>query len=442
MAGFGKQYFAAAQLDAAAANTEKYPSMNFNSSAASGVAESPYAWARLWTALLAGAIGSVGMWSVVVVLPAVQQEFSVLRADATLPYTLTMLGFGIGGIAMGKLADRFGIVIPLLIGAGLLFAGYTLSAAAPTLFLFALPHFLVGMGASATFAPMMADLSHWFTKRRGIAVTIVASGNYLAGAIWPPIVQYAMSTIGWRQTHVWIGVFVLLASVPLTLMFRRRIAMEEAKPVHASSSGASNALKISPNALMILLSVAGLSCCVAMSMPQVHIVAYCGDLGYGAARGAEMLSLMLAFGIVSRIASGFIADRVGGVGALLMGSFLQGVALFLYLFFDGLASLYVISILFGLFQGGIVPMYAVIVREYFPPREAGVRVGTVIFSTILGMAFGGWISGAIFDYTGSYQAAFANGLAWNLLNVSIAVWLLFSSRRKRPGTSTPAPAAA
>lgn len=410
--------------------------------AATGVAESPYAWARLWAALLAGAIGSVGMWSVVVILPAVQQEFSVLRADATLPYTLTMLGFGVGGIIMGRLADRYGIITPMLIGAASLFSGYMLSAASPSLFLFALCHLLIGLGASVTFAPMMADLSHWFTRRRGIAVTVAASGNYLAGAIWPPIVQYSMSTIGWRPTQVWIGIFVLAATVPLTLIFRRRIALAGAAVAGAGLARVPNALKMSPNVLMLALSVAGLSCCVAMAMPQVHIVAYCGDLGYGAARGAEMLSLMLAFGIVSRVGSGFIADRIGGVGALLIGSFLQGVALFLYLFFDGLASLYVISILFGLFQGGIVPMYAVIVREYFPPQEAGVRVGIVIFSTIVGMAFGGWISGAIFDYTGSYQAAFANGLAWNLLNVSIAAWLLLSSRPKRKSAAAGTPAAA
>jgi MFS family permease len=161
-----------------------------------------------------------------------------------------------------------------------------------------------------------------------------------------------------------------------------------------------------------------------MSMPQVHIVAYCGDLGYGPARGAEMLSLMLGLGIISRLATGVIADRVGGVATLLMGSTLQGVALVLYLLFDGLASLYVISALFGLFQGGIVPSYAIIVREYFPPREAGTRIGLVIMATLFGMALGGWMSGAIFDLTGSYRAAFANGLAWNLLNVSIATWLL------------------
>ena len=411
-------------------------------SVATGVAESRYAWMRLWTGLLAGAVGSVGMWSVVVILPAVQADFGVLRADATLPYTLTMLGFGIGGVTMGRLADRYGIVIPMLIGTASLSAGYLLSGIAPTLFLFALTHILIGMGASVTFAPMMADLSHWFTKRRGIAVAIAASGNYLAGAIWPPIGQYSTATMGWRPTQIWIGVFVLFAILPLTFVFRRRIALSEVVSANAAAAGARNALGLSSTALMVILSLAGIACCVAMSMPQVHIVAYCGDLGYGAARGAEMLSLMLAFGIISRVASGFVADRIGGVGTLLIGSFLQGVALFLYLFFDGLTSLYAISILFGLFQGGIVPMYAVIVREYFPPQEAGVRVGIVIFSTIIGMAFGGWISGAIFDYTGSYHAAFANGLAWNLLNVAIAAWLLLASRPKKQHASSGAVAAA
>jgi MFS family permease len=411
-------------------------------SAPTGVAESPYAWIRLWTALLAGAIGSVGMWSVVVILPAVQRDFGVLRADATLPYTLTMLGFGIGGISLGRIADKYGIVVPMLIGTVSLSIGYLLSGIAPTLFLFALTHILIGIGASVTFAPMMADLSHWFTKRRGIAVAMAASGNYVAGAIWPPIVQYSTATIGWRPTQLWIGIFVLIAILPLSLVFRRRIALSEVKAANAAAAGARNALGLSSNAIMIILSFAGIACCVAMSMPQVHIVAYCGDLGYGAARGAEMLSLMLAFGIISRVASGFVADKIGGVATLLIGSFLQGVALFLYLFFDGLTSLYVISILFGLFQGGIVPMYAVIVREYFPPQEAGVRVGIVIFSTIVGMALGGYISGAIFDYTGSYHAAFANGLAWNLLNVAITAWLLLASRPKKQGTSSQAPAAA
>jgi MFS family permease len=190
-------------------------------------------------------------------------------------------------------------------------------------------------------------------------------------------------------------------------------------------------LRLSPFTLQALLIVAGLACCVAMSMPQVHIVAYCADLGFGAQRGAEMLSLMLGFGIVSRLISGFISDKIGGLYTLLLGSALQGIALCLYIPFDGLASLYVVSALFGLFQGGIVPSYALIVREYFSPKEAGTRVGVVLMATLFGMALGGWLSGVIYDLTGSYQAAFLNGIAWNLLNVSIVLFLLWRLRGGR-----------
>ena len=167
-----------------------------------------------------------------------------------------------------------------------------------------------------------------------------------------------------------------------------------------------------------------------MAMPQVHIVSYCGDLGYGPARGAEMLSLMMAFGIVSRIGSGLIADRYGGMVTLMIGSVAQAVALFFYLFFSSLPSLYLISAMFGLFQGGIVPSYAIIVRETMPANEAATRVGIVIFASVFGMSFGGWISGVIFDWTGSYAAAFANGFAWNLLNVAIVLMLLLRGRQR------------
>ena len=291
---------------------------------------------------------------------------------------------------------------------------------------------LIGVGSAATFAPLLADTSHWFTRRRGIAVAIFASGNYLAGAIWPPIVQHFVETVGWRQTYFGIGVFCLATMLPLALALRRKLPMHE--PIVAGSLASARVerpLGLSPGALLALLSIAGFSCCVAMAMPQVHIVAYCGDLGYGPARGAQMLSLMLACGIVSRLASGWICDRIGGLRTLLLGSALQGIALLLFLPFDGMVSLYVISALFGLFQGGIVPSYAIIVREYFSPKEAGARVGTIITATLFGMAFGGWMSGAIFDLTGSYKVAFMNGILWNLLNMSIAGWLLWRSGFRR-----------
>ena len=403
-----------------------------NSHAAVSGIDSGYAWMRLMIALTFGTIGGVGMWSVVVVLPFVQADFGISRADASIAYTMTMLGFGFGGILMGRLADRFGIFQPLIGGSIVLCLGYLATAHATNIWQFAIAHgLLIGLlGSSISFAPLIADTSLWFDKRRGLAVSICAAGNYLAGTIWPPIVQYLVSTYGWRHTHVGIGLFCAAVMVPLAFTMRRQSPVLTAA-ASAAAAAARPAMVMSTQTLQILLAVAGIGCCVAMSMPQVHIVAYCSDLGYGPARGAEMLSLMLGFGIISRLASGFIADKIGGLNTLLLGSTLQGVALLLYIPFDGLMSLYVISALFGLFQGGIIPSYAIIVREYFPAAEAGMRVGVVLTSTLLGMAFGGWLSGVIFDWTGSYQVAFINGIAWNLLNVAIALGLIWRARQSR-----------
>jgi MFS family permease len=391
--------------------------------------ESPYAWMRLAVSLLLMTIGGSGMYSVTVVLPRIQAEFGVARGDASLPYTVTMIGFGLGGILMGRLADRFGVLVPVGLGAAGLGAGYIAAGLAPNLWLFcAAQGLLIGLlGTSATFAPLVADTSQWFDRRRGIALALCMSGNYTAGAIWPPVMQHFIDSVGWRQTYVGMGVFCVAAMVPLALVLRRRPPVHALAPTTAAArpQPGSRPMGMNPGTVQALLCVAGVSCCVAMSMPQVHIVAYCGDLGFGAARGAEMLSLMLGLGVVSRLASGWISDRIGGLRTLLLGSALQGVALLLFLPFKGLVSLYVVAGLFGLFQGGIVPSYALIVREHFSPREAGARVGTVLMATLFGMALGGWMSGAVFDLTGSYRAAFVNGIGWNLLNLAIVGFLLF-----------------
>ena len=395
-------------------------------------AESGYAWLRLAASLALMTLGGAGMYIVTVALPPVQAEFGVGRSDASLPYTLTMIGFGLGGILMGKLADRFGVVVPVLIGTFCLGGGFIAAGFAANLWQFALAQgLLIGfLGCSATFAPLVADTSLWFNRRRGIAVAICASGNYLGGALWPPVVQYFFDNGGWRQTYIGVGIFCIAAMLPLSLVLRRRPpALGPATP-GAAASGAPHDLGLRPGLLLGLLCTAGVACCVAMSMPQVHIVALCGDMGFAAARGAEMLSLMLGFGIVSRLASGWICDRIGGLRTLLLGSALQCVALVLFLPADGLMSLYVVSALFGLFQGGIVPSYAIIVREYFNPKSAGTTVSIVLTSTLFGMALGGWMSGAIFDLTGSYRAAFLNGIAWNLLNLAIAGALLLRARKR------------
>ncbi len=407
------------------------------------MADSRYAISRLAVTLLLMTIGSSGMYVVAVTLPAVQAEFGVARADASLPYTALMIGFGIGGVLMGRLADRYGVMVPLLIGAASLGAGFIACGLAGGVWAFAAVHgVLIGLlGSSASFAPLVADTSLWFVKRRGIAVAVCASGNYVAGAIWPPIVQHFVASSGWRATYIGLGVFTFVAMSALALFMRPRPPAAVAAPAKGSTATPSERpFGLSMGHAQALLCVAGVACCVAMAMPQVHIVAYCSDLGFGPARGAEMLSLMLACGIVSRLVSGVICDRIGGIRTLLLGSLLQGTALLLFLPFDGLASLYVVSALFGLFQGGIVPSYAIIVREHFPPAEAGARVGTVLMCTLLGMALGGWMSGKVFDLTGSYQAAFVNGIAWNLLNGAIAFWLL---RRSAGGRAPPLrPAAA
>ncbi len=394
--------------------------------------DSAYAWRRLAVSLALSTVGGIGLWSVVVTLPVIEQEFGIDRGGASLPYTATMIGFAVGGIAMGRLADRFGIFVPLLVATGMLCVGYIAASQAESLLTFMLAQsLLIGMmGSAATFGPLVADVSLWFEKRRGIAVGIVASGNYLSGTIWPPILSEAIQTVGWREAHVWIAVTCVVLMLPMAFYLRRRADTSE-RPNILGRNGAIKPEGISLRTIQIMLIVAGLACCIAMSMPQVHIVAYCGDLGYGVARGAEMLSVMLGLGVVSRIISGFIADKIGGLGTLLLGSTLQCAALFFYIPYDGLVSLYVVSALFGLAQGGIVPSYALIVRQYFPAREAGARVSLVLMTTVIGMAIGGWMSGEIYDLTGSYQAAFINGIGWNLLNMSIAFFLLMNWRRTR-----------
>ncbi|WP_374378222.1 MFS transporter [Dongia sp.] len=395
--------------------------------------DSRYAWGRLVIGLAIAIIGGIGLWTPVAVLPTIEAEFGLGRGGASLPYTATMIGFAVGGVLMGRLADRRGIMLPVMLGATMLAAGYIAAAMAQSYWQFILAQaVLIGLlGSSSTFGPMVADISLWFLRRRGIAIAIVASGNYLAGAIWPPLLLKAIDLWGWRTSFIFIGIICLVTMLPLAFLMRRRPAYLAGVSRETASTRAQGDAPVAsaPFYLQGLLMFAGIACCVAMAMPQVHMIAYCGDLGYGAAAGAEMLRIMLFTGVISRLISGLIADRIGGVGTLILGSTLQCLALVFYLPFDGLMSLYVVSALFGLSQGGIVPSYALIIRDNFPAQQAGVRISLVLTATVLGMALGGWMSGVIFDLTGSYQMAFLNGIGWNVVNMAIALWLLL---RRRP----------
>ena len=392
--------------------------------------ESTYAWTRLWASVLIGTIGTVGMYSMSVALRPVQIEFGISRSNASVPYALAMTGFAIGSVVMGRLSDRFGVMIPVFISAVSLGIGYLAAGLATNLWVFNVVHaVLIGfLGTSGAFAPLVADITHWFTRRRGIAVAICSSGNFLAGAIWPPILQHFFDVVGWRDTFVGLGIFCVVTIPSLALVLRRRPSiLVTAKTDGSDLQEFARPLGMSPMALQVLLCLAGVACCIAMAAPLVHIVAYCSDLGYSPYRGAEMLSLMLGLGVLSRVAFGWISDRIGGLLTLALGSTLQAAAMTLFSLSEGLGALYAASVLFGLFFGGVVPAYAIMVREFYPPSQAGVRVSLTLGATFLGMALGGWMPGVIFDLTGSYPIAFANGVLWNLLNLVIVCFLV--SRR-------------
>jgi len=376
------------------------------------------------------AFGAVGMWGVVVVFPALQAEFHATRADVSLSYTTTMLGFGAGAILFGRMIDTRGAFVTMVLASLLLSAGYAAAALAPDLWLFAAAQgLLIGFGSAAAFIPLVADTSHWFKKSRGLAMGICASGNYIGGAAWPKLTDVLIQSYDWRTAYLIVAAVCLIGMLPLCLVLRPRSPDHGAGTAGAAPHSA-RSLGLAPNGLQLWLGIAGIGCCVAMAMPQVHIVAYCVDLGYGSARGAEMLAIMTLPAILSRVGSGWLADRIGGLRTLLLGSTAQAVSLFGYLVADGLVSLFVVSALFGLFQGGIIPSYGVVVREYYSPREAGARMGIAICATIFGMALGGWMGGALFDLTGSYRAAFINGIAWNALNAAIVWWLLARQNRR------------
>ena len=390
-----------------------------------GAAPSIYPVVRLITSLVLVTMGGAAMYGIIVVLKPVSIEFGVGRGVASLPYFMFMIVGGIGGVVMGRLADRFGVLVPALIGCVGLPAGMAGAAFAEEFWQFCVSLGVLSglLGTSALFAPMAADISHWFTRRRGLAVAIVITGTYFAGALWPPIVQASLDARGWRETFVLIAILMAVVMLPLVaLLYRKPASLIEAQAAR-TAPGAGRPLGVAPGTLQCLICAAGLGCCVAMAAPQVHIVAHVTDLGYAAQHGAAMLSVMLGTGIVSRIGSGFISDRIGGLRTLLLGSVLQALALVAFLGADTLTLLFVVSAVFGLSQGGIVPSYTIIIRTFFPAHEAGRRVGWAMLFTFAGMALGGWMAGALYDLTGSYTASFINAVAFNVMNAAIVVLL-------------------
>ena len=371
-------------------------------------------------------IAMAGMYASIMVLEPATRDFGIGRGAGSLPFTLYMIGFGLGNIVLGRIMDRFGIAPLALGGAVFLPAGLYIASTADNLALFTVSlAVLCGfLGGGFAFGPLVADVSQWFHRRRGLAVGIVISGSYVAGAIWPPVLQGWIDAQGWRQSFVDLAMVCALTMIPLSLVYLRRHPVEPDGDDPARLREWKRPLGLGRSQLQGLLCIAGIGCCVAMAMPQIHIVPHVIDLGFRPIDGAYMLGLMLGFGIVSRIASGWLSDRIGGLNTLLLGAGLQALVIASFLVVDSLPGLYLISVAFGLSQGGIVPSYTIIIRRYFRASEAGRRIGLAFVATTGGMALGGWMAGILYDITGSYTWSFLNAIGFNVLTLGIALFLI------------------
>ncbi|MDP6405794.1 MAG: MFS transporter [Alphaproteobacteria bacterium] len=391
-----------------------------------------YAWAVAVVSLLLMSFAVGGMYGVVVGLKTIAAEFAVPRWVPSAGFSLVMLGMGIGGIAMGRWSDRVGMLKPALVGSfgiglGALAAGFSQG---PVSLLLAHALLLGLMGNGAMFSPLVANVTHWFQRYRGVAVAIVISGQSVGGVVWPPLFRYVMENFGWRQSYLLFGLLALAAMLPMCLVFRRPPPLAEVAAEGSAGGHEGRALGLAPNLVLGLLGLAIIGCCVAMAMPMVHVVAHASDLGHPTARAAEVLALLLACGTVSRLGFGALCDHIGSLRTLFISACLQAIMLTLFTMVDSLGALYLVAALFGLSFGGIVPTYTLVVRDLYPAGETAWRLGVIYLFGTIGMALGGWLGGLIFDLTESYQIAFIVGVAFNILNLLIVGSLLVRFNRQ------------
>ena len=387
-----------------------------------------YKYFVLVASLLFMIIGTGSVYFLVVALKLISTEFNWPRAVPSFAYALQYFGAGFGGIVMGYILDKVGMGIPALIGATTIGLGAIMTSYVSSPWhLYVIYGVLMGfLGRSALFSPLTANITRWFETNKGKAVGIVGSGQAISGAIWPPIFQYSFEIIGWRETAFWYGIFVLISMLPLVLILRKspnktnNIVGDQPVVQTIKQNGVIPSIGLTPLKMQIILSIASIGCCVAMSLPLAHLVAHMSDIGFGSGHGAQLISLMLmAAGFSSFFGVGYLGDRFGGLQALFIFSIIQALFLGLLSIVDSLFAIYASAILFGIGYGGILPCYPLIVREYLPAQQAGRRTAVVVFCGGAGMALGGWMGGVVFDVTGGYTMAFWIGVGFNLFNLII-----------------------
>ncbi len=376
-----------------------------------------------------------------VALKPIANDLQVPRSDPALASSLSYLGAGLGGILMGWMTERIGVRIIVMFGAVMIAAGMALSASGGLGALYIGHGVLMGLfGASCMFSPLMTYVSRWFDRRRGTAVALISSGQYIAGVVWPSLIQLGVEWYGWRPTMIAFGLLVAGGVVPLALIFLRPPPAAPASgSLHGGPRAGTRVIGLHPNVALGLLSFAIFCCCMTMSMPMQHMVAFCSDIGIGPTRGAAMLSVLLGCAFFARQFWGWLSDRIGGLQTILLGSMAQAVAMSGFLVTQDEMGLFAVSAAFGLGFAGLIPSYVLAVRAFYPASEASWRVPIIMFAGLLGMAGGGWVAGLLYDHFGFYTPAFATGLGFNLLNlvVILPMVLLQKSTRSRLAAASP-----
>ena len=383
--------------------------------------ETPYGWVIVVVSLALHSISLGAPTILFVALKPIAADLDTARAVPSFAYSLMMIGTGAGGVAMGWWMDRRGIVPPVLFGSVMLSLGALLASYAEGRWsLFVATGLLIGLlGKASMIAPLVANVTRWFDRRRGLAVAIITSGQGVAGALWPAVVQYSNDLVGWRGTFLWFGIFAAATMVPLAFLLRPRPPIGASERAGEARSAGERVLDLSPRTVQVMLWIAAVGCCSAMSIPIVHLVSHATDLGHSPGQAAWLLSILFAASFAARIAFGVLADRIGGVRTLLIGSLSMGVTLLAFAFTGSYPGLLAAALLFGLGFSGIMPCYPLIIRLFFPVNEAGWRIATHYLFAAFGMALGGWLGGVIFDFSGGYAPAFLAGFAFTVMNFAM-----------------------
>jgi len=395
--------------------------------------ETGYSWLVAVVALIIMGLALGAGWITAVALTEIAAEVGGSRSVPALATSLAWLGSGIGGVLMGRIAHRFGTKSTVIWGALMVGIGLSISTLGPPGPLWIGHGLFVGLlGIGAINAPMYIYISEWFDRRRGSALALISSGSYLAGALWPPLFEWSVRYLGWRQTMLLYGALVIVVIVPIALIFLSAPPRSnEVGNAPATPPATSFQVRLPVGLAFGLICVAGVLCCVPMAMPQQHLVAFCGDLGIKRATGALILSVLLCTAFLSRQAWGAASDQLGGLQTIFIGSGVQAVALTGFLFTQSESELFLVAGVFGLGFSAIVPAYVLAIRDLFPADEAHWRMPTVLLCTGFGMSLGGWLAGSLYDFFGSYTPAFATGVAANFLNFAL-IGLLVSRQLRKP----------